>query len=57
LPRDAASVSPAWLQAYYQMHVAGDVYLQPNVTHVPNPGANRTLSPATAVTMRVTVLF
>jgi porin len=45
------------LQAYYQMHVAGDVYLQPNVTHVPNPGANRALSPATAVTMRVTVLF
>jgi len=33
------------------------IYLQPNLTHVPNPGANRRLSPATAVTMRVTVLF
>lgn len=71
-PRDSigAGVAASWLnevhgfrghevmlQAYYQMHVIGDIYLQPNVTHVPNPGANRSLSPATAVTLRLTVLF
>jgi carbohydrate-selective porin OprB len=39
------------------MHLFGGVYLQPTVTHVPNPGANRRLAPATAVTMLVTVLF
>jgi porin len=44
-------------QAYYQMHVVGDVYLQPNLTYVPNPGASRHLSPATAVTTRLTILF
>jgi len=71
-PRDSmgAGVAVSWLnqrlgfrrnevilQSYYQMHVVGDVYLQPNLTHVPNPGASRNLAPATAVTMRVTVLF
>jgi porin len=45
------------LQAYYQMHVFGDIYLQPNITHVPNPGAKPGLSPATAATMMLTVLF
>jgi porin len=45
------------LATYYQMHLVGDVYLQPNLTYVPNPGASRRFAPATAVTMRVTVLF
>jgi hypothetical protein len=27
------------------------------VTHVPNPGQTRNLSPATAITLRATVLF
>src|SRR5262249_24495747 len=45
------------LQSYYQMHVFGDIYLQPTFTHVPNPGAKPTLSPATAFTTLVTVLF
>ncbi len=45
------------LQAYYQMNVVGDVYLQGYLTHVPNPGASPRLSPATAVTTQVVVLF
>jgi len=45
------------LQTYYQMHLLGDVYLQPNLTHVPNPGASPRLAPATAMTMRLTLLF
>jgi porin len=71
-PRDSmgAGVAASWLNqrlgfrrnevmlaTYYQMHLVGDVYLQPNLTYVPNPGAQRHLSPATAFTMRVTVLF
>jgi len=45
------------LAAYYQMHVVGDIYLQPTVTHIPNPGQSRSFSPATAITMGVTILF
>ena len=45
------------LQAYYQMNVVGDVYLQGYLTHVPNPGASPRLSPATAITTQVLVLF
>ncbi len=45
------------LQAYYQLHVIGDIYLQPTVTHIPNPGASRSFSPATAISMQVTILF
>ena len=49
--------SEAMLQAYYQMHVVDDIYFQPTVTYVPNPGQNRSLSAATAITMRVTFLY
>ena len=46
------------LAAYYQLHLIGDIYLQPTVTYIPNPGASAgRLSPATAITMRVTILF
>ena len=45
------------LAAYYQMHLLGDIYFQPTVTYVPNPGQSRSLSPATAITMRITALF
>jgi porin len=45
------------LQAYYQLNVIGDIYLQPTITHVPNPGAKPGLSPATAATLLLTVLF
>lgn len=45
------------LSAYYQAHVVGDIYFQPTVTYVPNPGQSRDLSPVTAITMRITALF
>jgi len=45
------------LAAYYQMHTAGDIYLQPTLTYIPNPGRSRSFSPATAITMHVTILF
>jgi porin len=45
------------LQAYYQMHLVGDIYFQPTVTYIPNPGASPTLSPATAISMQITILF
>jgi carbohydrate-selective porin OprB len=31
--------------------------LPPTVTHIPNPGASPSLSPATAITLRATILF
>jgi porin len=49
--------SEVMLAAYYQAHVWGDIYVQPTLTHVPNPGQSRSLSPATAITLRATVLF
>jgi len=51
---DGISANPG---AYYQMHVWGDIYAQPTLTFVPNPGQSRSLSPATAITMRMTLLF
>jgi len=45
------------LAAYYQMHLVGDIYFQPTVTYVPNPGQSRSFSPATAITARITLLF
>lgn len=45
------------MAAYYQLHLIGDIYLQPTLTYVPNPGGNRTFSPATAITLRATILF
>jgi carbohydrate-selective porin OprB len=35
----------------------GEIYLQPTVTYIPNPGASPSLSPATAITLRATILF
>lgn len=45
------------LSAYYQAHLIGDIYLEPVITYIPNPGQSRTLSPATAVTTRLLILF
>jgi porin len=71
-PRDSsgAGVAVSWLNqrlgfrndevmlaAYYQLHLIGDIYLQPTVTYIPNPGASPGLSPATAITLRATILF
>ena len=49
--------SEAMLQAYYQAHIADNIYFQPTVTYVPNPGQSPSLSAATAITMRVTFLY
>jgi porin len=49
--------SEAMLQGYYQMHVVGDIFFQPTMTYIPNPGKSPTLSAATALTMRVTLLY
>ena len=49
--------SEAMLQGYYQMHLVGDVFFQPTMTYIPNPGQKPTLSAATAITMRITLLY
>jgi porin len=71
-PRDSvgAGVAVSWLNqrlgfrnnevilaAYYQLHLIADVYLQPTVTYIPNPGASPKLSPATAISLWATMLF
>lgn len=43
--------------ACFQFHLIGDVYLQPTVTYLPNPGQSPSVSSATAITLRVTILF
>ncbi|MGH7333591.1 MAG: carbohydrate porin [Candidatus Rokuibacteriota bacterium] len=45
------------LAAYYQLHLIGDIYVQPTITYIPNPGQSRSFSPATAITLRATILF
>ena len=45
------------LAAYYQLHLIGDIYLQPTVTYIPTPGQSRSFSPATAITLNATILF
>jgi porin len=45
------------LAAYYQFHLMGDVYLQPTVTYIPDPGQSRSFSPSTAITTRIIMLF
>jgi porin len=49
--------SEAMLQGYYQMHLVGGVFFQPTMTYVPSPGKSPSLSAATAITMRVTLLY
>jgi len=44
------------LQAYYQLHVFGDIYVQPTVTYIPKPGASGSFSPATAISAQVIIL-
>jgi porin len=45
------------LQAYYQAHVVGGIFLQPTLSYVPNPGLSNALHSATALTLQSTVLF
>ncbi len=71
-PKDSIGVGVSWstlnerlgfesdevmLAAYYQAHVFADIYVQPQITHVPNPGQRPGLSPATAITTRLMILF
>ena len=71
-PKDSMGIGVAWstlnerlgfrsdevmLAAYYQMHVIADIYIQPTLTHIPNPGQSPRLSPATAITTSLTILF
>jgi porin len=71
-PKDSMGIGVAWstlnerlgfrsdevmLAAYYQMHVIADIYVQPTLTHIPNPGQSPRLSPATAITTSLTILF
>ena len=71
-PRDSAGAGLAWsglnrnhgfrpdeilLQVYDQIHVVGDVYLEPALTLVPSPGDPSAHQPAIAFTVQSTVLF
>ena len=71
-PRDSVGAGLAWswlnrnrglrsdetlLQVYDQVHVIGDIYLEPVLTLVPNPGEKTAAQPAVAFTVQSTVLF
>ena len=56
-PNPGFRESEIMLAAYYQLHLIGDIYLQPTVTYIPTPGQSRSFSPATAITLRATILF
>ena len=45
------------LQGYYQAFVLRDVYLEPAISYIPEPGAEPNLSSAWAGTLRAIVLF
>jgi porin len=49
--------SEAILAAYYQAKVVDDLFLQPVITFVPNPGATPGHRPAAALTVQTTILF
>jgi len=45
------------LAAYYQAKVVDDLFLQPVITFIPNPGARPGHGPVTALTVQTTILF
>jgi porin len=45
------------LQAYYQAHIVGGIFVQPALSYIPNPGQSTALHGATALTLQSTVLF
>ena len=47
----------AMLQAYYQMHLIGSLFLQPVVSYIPNPGVSPQVQGAVAGTMQLMFLF
>jgi len=71
-PKDSAGIGMAWswlndrefhrpselmFQSYYQAHVIGGTYLQPEISYIPTPALGANLGGAWAATMTVTVLF
>ena len=44
-------------QAYYQAHIIYDLYLQPVITYIPNPGASASAHGAVASTLRMMFFF
>lgn len=56
-PGSGARSNEFILQAYYQVHVIGSVFLQPAFSYIPNPGQSTGESGATALTLQSTVLF
>lgn len=49
--------SELMFQVYYQAHIIAATYVEPAISYIPTPGANRDLDAAWATTLRVTVLF
>jgi porin len=47
----------AILALYYQAELLDNLFLQPVVTHVPNPGASPARKPVTALTVQTVLLF
>ncbi len=45
------------LQAYYQAHIVGGIFVQPTLRYIPNPGQSTALHGATALPLQRTVLF
>lgn len=44
-------------QAYYQAHIIYDLYVQPVITYIPNPGASSSAGGAVASTLRLMFFF
>lgn len=44
-------------QAYYQAQIIKDIYIEPAVSYIPHPGANTSLTPTWAGTLRAIALF
>lgn len=45
------------IQAYYQAHIIYDLYLQPVISFIPNPGASSSANSAIASTLRMMFFF
>ncbi|WNV04694.1 carbohydrate porin [Candidatus Methylospira mobilis] len=71
-PSDSLGIGVAWsalnhnifqarsetmIQAYYQAHLFGTVFLEPAVTYIPTPGAAPNLNSAVPFTLRLITLF
>jgi porin len=57
LPGSGSRSNELILQAYYQAHIVGGIFVQPTVSYIPNPGQSTSLHGATALTLQSTVLF